>query len=386
MKISYFTLLSFCIFPLLGFSQNGVTAWESIGVRIAPDKTSQQVGTVRFGMDIMKMTDEKEEVEEDKKQRTYLKVVLADGTTGWINDYLIIPNGEGAVIIKNTPVFKNPKTSKETLKNWSFEAGDAVIKTDVSDGYAYIFSERKEKKGWVPLSCLAVGVSEVKVALLLKKAMAETDEKAKIKSLQNIRNMSGLEDLKIVKIVERNFQKVVNGVDTPDVAEENSDRGKTPEEVQETPAPREMPTKPEKTETPPKPEPEKVKPVTPAPVANNISFVSTSLDINKIPTETKKEKIEVQSQHYWKYTEKLALVEIEDEDESSAFRCYHNYLPEGTKVLIELPEAAGFLECTVVGGLKTQNGLGFTAAAIKRIFGLKPSAEVNIQFFTKLED
>jgi len=385
MKISYLSLFTFCLLPLLGLSQNGVTAWESIGIRIAPDKTSQQIGTVRFGTDIMKMTDEKEEVEEDKKQRTYLKVVLADGTEGWINDYLIIPNGEGAVIIKQTPVFKNPKTSNETLKNWTFEAGDPVIKTDVAGDYAYIYSERKEKKGWVPLKCLAVSPSEVKVAMLLKKALAETDEKAKMKSLQNIRNMSGLEDLKMVKVVERSFQKVVNGVDMPDNPDESKERGG--DEVAEQPAQRDLtPEKPAKKDSvKPKPQPP-VAQSKPMPVANNISFVPTSLDASKISADAQKDKVQAQNQHYWKYSETLLLVEIEDEDETSAFRCYHNYLPEGTKILVKLPEEAGFLECMVVGGLKTQKGLGFTAAAIKRIFGENPPAEVEIQFFTKMAE
>ena len=146
MKNLFLPLLIALLLPLGSIAQEAVCAWDRIPVLIAPDKTAAQVGFVRFGTDPVKTTYETITVQEDYK-RTYVKIILADGTQGWINQYLLVSGGEAAVVKYDSDLFQNPVDGVTKVRGGGLSAGEPVIKTEFNGPYVHIVTKNKEKSG-----------------------------------------------------------------------------------------------------------------------------------------------------------------------------------------------------------------------------------------------
>ncbi|MFN0202747.1 MAG: hypothetical protein ACKVTZ_14585 [Bacteroidia bacterium] len=360
-------------FTLSLAQKTATTVWHQLGVKAEPSKDSKEVGKIFFGENVT-TTPERIEVSEDRK-RTYVKLSLPDGKEGWINEYLLIPEGEGVVINTQTAAIRNPKDPKTFLVGMNFEAGEPVVKTEFSGKYAYIIGVEKNKKGWVPIENLYMGQEEVRAAVLLQKAKWEKNVVKRANTLTKLQNSPEITYLKMKPLIDAEAENAKA------LAENASPEEKAAAEPIVASS-RGMGKKPNTNVS-----------------SNNNSNARLanakfdwivprsllSMKAKNLGKNVKKEVISVHQQNYWKYAEKLNLIEVTDAKEGSGFKCYHNYLPVGTRVMLSLPNEAGAIELQVVGTLATKNGLGLTAGTMARIFGKEPPSEINIQFYGKAE-
>lgn len=333
------------------YAQTAVTAWDRVGVMNAPAKTSSQIATLYFGTDVVNVTDETIQVQEDRK-RTYVKVVLTDGATGWINQYLLISNGEGAVVKQTTGVFQNPVDGITMMRGLEFEAGEPVIKTEFNGAYAYVYSKERKKSGWIPVESLIFSEDELKMALALQKAKDEKNISKRLQKLEEIRSQANfsfsplayLVDKALVQSQELAANTITSEQETRDLAmasatPSNSKRG--------------------------------------APQAMTERVIK--------PGDKLEESILMNGQVFSKHQQQLSLIQVVNPQKtnSTALECYHKTLSVGSKLQMFLPDNPGFIEFEVIGNLTKNEGLGFTAGTIKRVFGETIPDAVTVQYFTK---
>lgn len=349
--ISRMAIAFLLFFTLSVYAQTAVTAWDRVGVMNAPAKTSNQIAAINFGTDVVNVTDETIQVQEDRK-RTYVKIVLADGTTGWINQYLLIPNGEAAVVKQTTGVFQNPVDGITMMRGLEFEAGEPVIKTEFNGAYAYVYSKERKKSGWIPVESLIFSVDELKMALALQKAKSEKNISKRLQKLAEIRNHASFSLSPLAYLVDKTVAEsqelVANNITTE----------------QET---RDL-----------------------AMVTPNVSNIKRGTPQGMIervikPGDKLEESILINGEVFNKHQQQLSLIQVVNPQKpnSTAFECYHKTLTVGSKLQMFLPDNPGFIEFEVVGNLTQNEGLGFTAGTIKRVFGETIPESVSIQYFTK---
>lgn len=352
--------LSFAIMlfaPYISLAQTAVTAWERIGIMIAPSKTSTQIAAIRFGVDPVTLTDEKIQVQEDRK-RTYVKVVLPDGTMGWVNEYLMIPNGEGALIRQTTDVFQNPVDGITMVRGVAFEAGEPVVKSEFNGAYAFVYGRDRKKSGWVRVESLIFDAREIRTALLLQKAKEEKNIAKRIEKLDEIRNQSDFSSFEIAYLVNNELSEAQSlfASGTTTIADNR--------DVVMTTA---TPTKPMR--------------------GGDFSTAKTWSERVIKPGDALENVLVVGDKVYSRNEQKLSLIQVTDptRSNSTAFTCYHKSLPIGSKIQMFFPDNPGFIELEVIGNLKQNDGLGFAAGTIKRLFGDQIPESVNIQYFTEVK-
>ncbi len=350
-----FFLLVVSLFIIKAQAQEAVCAWDRIPLLIAPDKTSAQVGSVRFGTDIVKTSYETITVQEDYK-RTYVRITLADGTQGWINQYLLVPNGEAGVIKYDIDLYQNPVDGVTKVKGGALTAGDPVIKTEFNGAYVHILTKNKEKSGWIPAEGIVFGKEEVINALLLQKAKAEKDPQKRTKRIQEIRNQASFTGLQIAGIIDGEYTRTLEVAERGALAENTNPIYRT----ENTPTT----MRGEAGDTPPK-----------------MSERVTAPSLN-----TNQQYIQVGNELYQRNMSFLPIIEAVIENmKTPEFACYHKTLPIGTKINMYFPDNKGFVELEVVENLRNYEGLGLSPAQIKRFFSGNPPENVAIQYFTKAE-
>lgn len=339
------SVLFAALLPVFSFAQSkAVSVYDRGSVFVAPDRTSPTVGTVRFGVDEIEMTLETQQVE----KTTFVKVILADGTTGWISKYLLVPNGEGAVIAQNTGIYQNPVDNTTMVRNKEFAAGEPVIFTELSGPYAHVVGREKAKEGWVLVSNLITGNDEVRGATMYWTAISEMNVDKRLKALKHLKAQSA--SLKIAPLIDVAYADVqaaaANGyVDMTGLAPTPS------EAVVDN---REMPAMPSSTRG-------KSKGAT-SPTA-------------KVPEPTTTEKMV-------KHVENMSVIVVEVDNEPP-FSCYHKTLPLGTKVNVRIPNNKGFMEFEVVGRLSDYDGIGMTEKSLKRVLGENYPNSATVEYYTK---
>src|SRR5690554_2369031 len=82
-----------------------ILLWNAGIVNAPSAKEGKWVSSYQFGNSLV-LTGKSEENKDDK--RTYLEVTGPDGKTGWINEYLVIPNSNISVALTDISLYKNP--------------------------------------------------------------------------------------------------------------------------------------------------------------------------------------------------------------------------------------------------------------------------------------
>lgn len=367
-------LLSTCLFAFVSgvFAQSAVTAWDRIGILIAPGKTSTQIGAIKFGTDPVLLTGDRSPVQEDKKVRTYAKVILEDGKAGWVNEYLLIPDGEAAVVTKRSGAYQLPEENASMLRGIEFTPGEPVIKTAFNGPFVYVFSRNKEKQGWIMAESIVWGGDEVKNALLFQKAMAEPVLEKRIQKLMEIRNQEGFDYLQIAGIINEAFINTNAQAETQTALVYASSEVSINEGENERSVNGELRGK------------EGNNIISIADLGASTPSITPLEEERSVPQpSTSKEAISYKGKNYMMNKETIGLVEVTDAKNSNGFVCYHKTLPKGAKIQVMLPEGAGFVELEVIGNLTKTEGLGMTKGLLTRIYGNTLPEMAEIRYFTK---
>ena len=161
-----------------------VSLWDNGGIREEPGKDGKWITSVSFGETVTYL-DEKKDVEESGKTRTYIKVKLSDGKEGWANEYLYAMNAELGVVVKPASIYKRPEMT--TITDKSFEAGDVIAVMNSEGDFMEVVGYKKQKQGWIMGSDnISTDANDVSVAVLYSKAIAESNAKKREEKLQQI--------------------------------------------------------------------------------------------------------------------------------------------------------------------------------------------------------
>lgn len=344
-------LLFLALCPLFSFAQTkAVSVYERGSVFVAPDRTSTPVGTIRFGVDVVEMT--LETIIQDKT--TFVKVILGDGTTGYVSKYLLVPNGEGAVIAQNTGIFQNPVDNVTMVRNKEFTAGEPVVFTELSGPYAYVVGQEKKKEGWVLVANLLTGNDEVRGATMYAAALRENNVEKRLKALKHLKAQSA--NLKIAPLINLAYEDVqsasANGyVDMTGLTPSTSEPMASADMSRDLSAPRGAGGFTGKSK----------------------GATQPNAKVSQ-PTTTNDKSV--------KHVETLPIIIVTD-DAAKPFSCYHKTLPVGTKVAIRIPDNAGFMEFEVVGRLQSYEGIGMTEKSLKRVLGDEYPDTATVEYYTK---
>ena len=141
--VSFLCIIAMAVVGFAEEANKAITVANEVNVRKEPEQTSDVMTTLKLG----------EYVNIKDNEDDWYLIELADGSTGWVYNDLIIPVEEKKDLIKkglitgdNLNVRKGPDINAEIIKN--IGKGTEVTIIDESDGWFNILLQ-DELKGWV---------------------------------------------------------------------------------------------------------------------------------------------------------------------------------------------------------------------------------------------
>ena len=192
-----------------------VSLWNRAGLRTQPGrgKDAEWITSINFG-ELVTYTGEEQEVASE--DRTYAKVELADGKSGWVNKYLLAVGAMRAVALQDIEVYQRPDLT--TYDGDKFEEGEifAVIEGDRKD-WVEVLGKEREEKGWIRVNQAKYKTDEidVTVAILLDRAQAISDPVEREEALKNIAENSTFSSSALMPLVEDALNDIPTIPDLP---------------------------------------------------------------------------------------------------------------------------------------------------------------------------
>ncbi|MCB9230481.1 MAG: SH3 domain-containing protein [Bacteroidia bacterium] len=163
-----------------------ICLWPEVGLREGAGRTPKYITTVYFGEKV-ESTGDTAIVEGD--DRTYIKVKLSDGTTGWANRYLFAENSRLGAITNLTSVYKRPDLVTNTNKKFDF--GEIVAVGKSEGEWVEVVGKEKSIAGWIKgEDHLTTEGTDVSVAILRSRALAISNPTEKKKALEDLQENS----------------------------------------------------------------------------------------------------------------------------------------------------------------------------------------------------
>ena len=188
----------------------GICLWDKAGLREAPGRAEEikYLATINFGEKVI-YAGENQEMPEEK--RNYIKVRLSDGKEGWVNEYLFAMDARLAAATDEIELYHRPEMT--TLKDQRFEAGEVVVLGERKDGWREVFGWEKKKQGWAkPRGLTVYGEKDIAMAIMLRRALSETEplkKKEKLSSILSNKALMGSVFTNLVKEAIRGVDEVV---------------------------------------------------------------------------------------------------------------------------------------------------------------------------------
>ncbi len=166
-----------------------VCLWSKISVREEPKAKGKWKAYIYLG----EKATYKGITEKDttvKNGKSYAKIELADGTSGWVEERFFAIGARPAVIISPTKLYERPDILTAGKK--SYDRMQFVVITDEKDGWRKVRAKKADdswfSSGWVKDNKLTETGIDVSVAVLENRAATITDEEKKIEALNEIVN------------------------------------------------------------------------------------------------------------------------------------------------------------------------------------------------------
>lgn len=378
-----------------------VTCINEAPVREIPSKDGKIITKLHFGQERATNLDEKEEVIEEGKKRTYAKIRTGEGLEGWVNLHHIILCGQGRVVNQETI---GSRIADQGNDNVSFFAGEPVIVTETEGNYMLAYSKDKTKNAWIPIFNLIDGIDEIKTALLYAQAYTTTDVATRLQRLSNLKQYTN-KNLQMYAIIDQNYSVAAGNTPTAVAQIENR-------EITELSTVPTSPSKKHRGMPTQSPNNKKDIPKAITETRDIIAKKQTAVSIDKVlQNTTKAKKVEAKKEpevlktdarlvatkakvnpsmkretyslctQYWKYSEKLTLQTL-TANKDAEWVCNHPTLPIGTKVHLAIPDNAGFVVLKVIGKSANAGSIEIPATIISRLFGDTQPQEVQTSFYT----
>jgi len=151
------------------------------------------------------------------KNITFLNIKLSDGTTGWASKSLLATDAFPAVCVNKESIYRRPDLVTETKA--IFEPMEILAITKTADDWIEVVGEKNNKAGWIHAKNVSKTDTDVAVALLGKKAMAEKELEKKIEKLEAILNNAAFSNAVFKKDLEEMLKELTSpepeAVETP---------------------------------------------------------------------------------------------------------------------------------------------------------------------------
>ncbi len=153
-------------------------------VKSEPSQKGMPISTLAMGEKVLYMNTEK--IDSSERNRKYLKVKMSDGKEGWSPDNSLAINSKPAVTICKTIIYLRPDLV--TITNKDFAPMEFVAVTKPENEWCEAKGQDNKKTGWIKSIYTSLKDEDITVALLAKKALAETKKDKKKEKLNAIIN------------------------------------------------------------------------------------------------------------------------------------------------------------------------------------------------------
>jgi len=167
-----------------------VSVWDKVSVRDAASEDGKWLTSLSLGETLTYLGEE----QTDKKDKTYLKVRLNDGTEGWSRTEFVIPEAEAGVFVNQTDIYNRPDLL--TKSDDQFSKMDIVAIKNTQDDWAEIVGkptgEKWLKSGWVKASNLSKKQVDIAMAKFAKPVLDAEGSEEKVEKLEEVLNNQDL--------------------------------------------------------------------------------------------------------------------------------------------------------------------------------------------------
>lgn len=213
--------------PVKGGTRATHSVWENHSLIDAPDSKGKWLASIKFGED---MEWEGDSSVDAAAKRTYLKVTLTDGKTGWVRRDLVEPNSMLGAVLDEAPVYTRPGINN--ISSDVFSPGDLVVITVDKQDFTQVTGRNnaagKRKKGWVlGKDVISTESEDVNTAVQWGMARTESDPSKLIKKLNAIIDnpvCQGSDLLDAVQSAKDSISAVLAGVES-DIEDGDADGG-----------------------------------------------------------------------------------------------------------------------------------------------------------------
>lgn len=139
--------------------------------------------------------------------KTFLKVEVAGGKTGWIPAEKIVEKGKLAVLLENTRGIPRINIRSNDRNAILFKAGELVVLQDYREGMVKAVNRNGTKSAWIKdVSNLSIEEEDIQIASLLHVALSNYTNRDLRSQLEAIKYVPGYPESPLSRIVEDNIR------------------------------------------------------------------------------------------------------------------------------------------------------------------------------------
>ncbi|MDP5170547.1 MAG: SH3 domain-containing protein [Bacteroidia bacterium] len=360
--------------------------WNQVTLRSGPGKEGSYLTGVYFGEVVEKTGEEAYSREE---QRTYIKVRTTEGVVGWVHEFLFVEGLGMGVVMEPGRIYKRPKTVS-TLTDQSFVPGELVVIVSENDGWVNLISREKKKLGWIEgPQKITNSQQEMELASLLYDAQ----QKKKPEDRQVALNHLLSESRSLRSPLTQAIEMTINGqqYSMPLVDARQTSVAASPFTPQPTLAQRSYSAQPPQAQ-PYLSQPSASQPSSfsqpPSSRSDQSGFssgyVNSANPTSYTPTYQSNSRTAPSTTNQSGLVSETGVATIIADQlrEPDIYYAYHRQLSPGSKVFLDIPGNAGFIEVRIIGRLPAGSPyvLGLSSACYDILLRNSSTREVSLTY------
>jgi len=342
-----------------GFGEVAVCVYPVAGMRLQAGKNAQYVEPIKYGQEVKLLGDT---AYVPSEARVYIRIQSKSGKIGWVHRYLFEMHANQVVVTRNAQIYGSPGAIT-TITTAEFEAGELAAMSDFQEDWILLVGQKKEKKGWIKRSGgeepISVSETDIAIAALMAAGLENPGIAGQVTALEAIQQQAGFNKSPMKSVV-------INKIETL-VALENQQAS--------SPAYNQRLSNSGQQSSPP---------------TETTSVLGSAGQRVMASNPNRAEEMVYDSntgQNYVKVTEKGGVYVVKGpENVESIYFAYHKDLPKGAKILVNIPDNAGFVELEVINKLSKNRSqvIGLSEACLEAIYGESTKdQQVEVVYFVK---
>ncbi len=152
----------------------------AISLRKDPFRTKENyLATINIGESVVYTGISKEDT---TSKKTYHRVELSDGKSGWAQSYGIITDAKPAAVVGKTPIYNRPDLVTKSSKELDVMNFVAIV--GEKDDWIEIVSANRKKKGWIPSKKVTTKTEDVATATLALSSLFDENGDMVVENVQ----------------------------------------------------------------------------------------------------------------------------------------------------------------------------------------------------------